>query len=353
MVRALAILALLGCAVACDSSPGSGGSTGFVRNPAADSPLEFGPAGEFRLTERSGREVTQEDLLGRPWLAGCIFTRCGTICPALTTQMRWAQERLRDTDARLVSISVDPEHDTPEILGEYAREFAGADPDRWWFLTGEEARIHAWIRDSFHLAVAKDPAAPPAMLVAHSSLLVAVDGEGRIRGYYEGTTREGTARAVARVRHLAGAAAHRATFHPTLNAALNGLSAVLLLCGLLAIRWGRRCLHAGLMRAALVTSIVFLVSYLHYHFVVLPDSGGPVHFVGEGAARAAYLVLLVIHVIGALVNLPMVLRTLWLARAERWEEHKRLARLTFPLWLAVSVTGVAVYFALYGLTPPS
>ncbi len=335
-------------AVACDTGAGRGGSAGFERNPPPASELEFGPVGEFRLIESGGREVSQEDLLGQPWLAACIFTRCGTICPALTHQMSWAQEQFEGTQARLVSISVDPEHDTPEVLSEYAREFAGADPDRWWFLTGEEERIHEWIRESFHLAVAKDPEADPALLVTHSSLLVAVDGEGRIRGYYEGTTREGTAEAVARVRHLAGARARPVTWHPTLNAVLNAVAAVLLLGGLLAIRGGRRELHATCMRAAFVVSAGFLASYLYYHFRVLPESGGPVRFQGEGFARGAYLTLLVVHVLGAVINLPMVLRTLWLARAERWEAHKRLARVTFPLWLAVSVTGVAVYLALYG-----
>lgn len=351
MGRALVVLALCLGAMACEPGAGRGGSAGFERNPSPSSPLEFGLAGEFRLIERSGREVTHEDLLGRPWLAGCIFTRCGTICPALTAQMRWAQDQLEDTSARLVSVSVDPEHDTPEVLSEYAREFAAADPDRWLFLTGDEARIHDWIRNSFHLAVAKDPQADPGLLVTHSSLLVAVDAEGKIRGYYEGTTRKGTARAVARMRHLAGATVRPATFQPTLNAALNGLSAVLLLCGLVAIRSGRRALHAGFMRAAFAASALFLASYLHYHFVVLPGSGGPVRFAGEGAARGAYLVLLLTHVLGAVVNLPMVLRTLWLAHAERWEDHKKLARRTFPLWLYVCVTGVLVYLALYTWSP--
>lgn len=72
-------------------------------------------------------------------------------------------------------------------------------------------------------------------------------------------------------------------------------------------------------------------------------------FEGEGGARIAYLLLLLTHVLGAIVNLPMVLRTLWLAHSERWEAHKKLARWTFPLWMYVSVTGVLVYVILYRL----
>jgi uncharacterized membrane protein YozB (DUF420 family) len=135
------------------------------------------------------------------------------------------------------------------------------------------------------------------------------------------------------------------------NASLNALAGVLLVAGLIAIRGLRQRLHAGLMRAAFVASALFLGSYLYYHFVVIPGQGGPVRFGGEGALKGLYLALLLTHVVGAVVNLPMVLTTLWLAHRERWEAHKRWARRTFPLWLYVSVTGVEVYLMLYPLNP--
>lgn len=137
---------------------------------------------------------------------------------------------------------------------------------------------------------------------------------------------------------------------PALNATLNGCAALLLLAGLAAIKSGRRELHARLMRAAFVVSVAFLISYLWYHFGVQRETG-PVRYRRTGAARALYLAILISHVTLAVVNLPMVIRTLWLAHREDWVRHKRLARWTFPIWLYVSVTGVLVYFFLYVWNP--
>jgi uncharacterized membrane protein YozB (DUF420 family) len=138
---------------------------------------------------------------------------------------------------------------------------------------------------------------------------------------------------------------------PAVNATLNGLAAVLLVAGLFAIQSGRRERHAWLMRAAFVASAVFLACYLYYHFAVA--RGRPTKFNGVGLARAGYFALLLSHTVLAVVNLPMVLRVLWLAHKERWPEHKRLAKWTFPIWLYVSVTGVLVYVVLYRLNPPA
>jgi putative membrane protein len=139
---------------------------------------------------------------------------------------------------------------------------------------------------------------------------------------------------------------------PLQNAILNGTSTVLLLAGLTAIKSGRRVLHERLMLTATVTSALFLAGYLYYHFVVQPVLG-PTPFRREGAIKTAYLVMLVSHVLLAIVNVPLVLRVLWLAHRERWNEHKKLAKVTFPVWLYVSVTGVLVYLALYVWNGPS
>ncbi len=138
---------------------------------------------------------------------------------------------------------------------------------------------------------------------------------------------------------------------PAVNASLNALAAVLLVCGLAAIRGGKRELHGRLMSAAFLVSAAFLACYLYYHFVVA--AGKPTRFNGAGWTRGAYLALLLSHTVLAVVNLPMVLRTLWLARRQRWSDHKRAARWTFPVWLYVSVTGVAVYLVLYHFNPPA
>ena len=139
---------------------------------------------------------------------------------------------------------------------------------------------------------------------------------------------------------------------PLQNAILNGASTVLLLAGLAAIKGGKRKLHERLMLCATLTSTLFLASYLYYHFVVQPVLG-PTPFRREGAIKTAYLVMLGTHVVLAVVNLPLVLRVLWLAYKERWEEHKKLAKVTFPVWLYVSVTGVLVYLALYVWNGPA
>jgi uncharacterized membrane protein YozB (DUF420 family) len=134
---------------------------------------------------------------------------------------------------------------------------------------------------------------------------------------------------------------------PAVNATLNALAALLLVLGWRAIRAGRRERHEHLMKAAFVVSSAFLACYLYYHFAIA--RGQPTRFYRTGAARTAYLALLLSHTVLAVVNLPMVLRTLWLAWREDWPRHRRLARITFPIWLYVSVTGVLVYVVLYHL----
>ena len=137
---------------------------------------------------------------------------------------------------------------------------------------------------------------------------------------------------------------------PALNASLNALSATLLCAGLVLIRRGRRRAHAGAMLAATLVSAVFLVSYLYYHFVVVPESGHTT-FRGRGPLRAAYYGMLVSHVVLAALNVPLVAVTLWHAARGNWTRHRRCARITWPVWIYVSVTGVLVYLALYRWNP--
>ncbi|MHC4376847.1 MAG: DUF420 domain-containing protein [Planctomycetota bacterium] len=137
---------------------------------------------------------------------------------------------------------------------------------------------------------------------------------------------------------------------PLIEACLNGAATVLLIAGIVAIKGGKRELHERCMQFAFLASAAFLAIYLYYHFAVQPELG-PRKFNGEGLAKGAYLALLITHVIGAIVNLPMVLRTFYLAWNERWDDHKRWAKFTFPLWFYVSVTGVVVYLVLYPFNP--
>ena len=133
---------------------------------------------------------------------------------------------------------------------------------------------------------------------------------------------------------------------PSLNAALNATSAVLLLSAFAAIRAKRVTIHAALMLAACLVSAAFLTSYLYYHAHV-----GSVRYPGQGWSRIAYVAILISHSILAAAIVPMVIRTLWLAGHRRFDQHRAIARWTLPLWLYVSVTGVIVYWMLYHYIP--
>lgn len=134
---------------------------------------------------------------------------------------------------------------------------------------------------------------------------------------------------------------------PTLDAALNALSAVLLALGYFFIRRKNILAHKTCMLSAVASSTVFLVCYLWYH-----AHHGVTHFTGQGAVRVFYFALLSSHTILAAVIVPLVLVTLYRAFRRRFDLHKRVARWTLPLWFYVSVTGVLVYWMLYHLYPP-
>jgi len=127
-----------------------------------------------------------------------------------------------------------------------------------------------------------------------------------------------------------------------IDAALNGLAFVLICAGLVAIKRGKVELHKKLMLAAVGVSAVFLVCYLTYHL-----NAEPVKFAGEGTIRTVYFTLLISHIVLAAVQVPLILRTVYLGLKDRREQHKKWAKVTTPIWLYVSITGVVVYFMLY------
>ena len=131
---------------------------------------------------------------------------------------------------------------------------------------------------------------------------------------------------------------------PVINASLNGASAVLLITGRRCIKRGRMSAHRAVMITALVSSSIFLASYLYYHWHV-----GSVHFQGQGWARPVYFSILISHTVLAAAIVPMIIITLSRALRERFDRHRAIARWTFPLWLYVSVTGVVIYLMLYKL----
>ena len=129
---------------------------------------------------------------------------------------------------------------------------------------------------------------------------------------------------------------------PAVNATLNATSAILLTIGWLLIRARRREAHRKVMLAAFATSILFLISYLVYHFNV-----GSVRFQQTGAIRTIYLTILLTHTVLAATVPFLAVITLRRAWAARFDQHRRIARITLPIWLYVSVTGVVVYLMLY------
>jgi cytochrome oxidase Cu insertion factor (SCO1/SenC/PrrC family) len=142
----------------------------------------------FTLIERGGQTVTDADLRGKVWVASFIFTRCAGPCPQVSGTMARIQKELdREKDVRLVTITVDPEFDRPEVLKEYAGRY-GADPERWLFLTGKPEAIYPLLNGGFKLAAApsEGKARTPGNEVTHSTRLVLVDRKGHVRGYFEG-----------------------------------------------------------------------------------------------------------------------------------------------------------------------
>lgn len=132
---------------------------------------------------------------------------------------------------------------------------------------------------------------------------------------------------------------------PTVNALLNGLAACCLVGGYLAIRRGRREVHMRWMLSALTFSALFLVSYITYHHF-----HGDTLFPGQGWVRPVYFFILISHIVLSVVALPMILSTVLWAMLSRFASHRAIARWTLPVWLYVSVTGVAVYFLLRAYT---
>jgi protein SCO1/2 len=159
----------------------------------------------FALTERSGRLITNHDLAGKIWVADFVYTTCPGPCPLVTAGMAKVQDAVaHDPQVQLVTFTVDPQTDTPPVLAKYADQF-GADPYRWWFLTGAEKPLYDLIQNGFRLAVQDNRGQPPRngqFTVTHSTYLALVDADGCVRGYYDGVGEEGRAELLRGIRTL-------------------------------------------------------------------------------------------------------------------------------------------------------
>jgi protein SCO1/2 len=150
----------------------------------------------FTLTERSGKIITNNDLLGKIWVASFVYTTCPGPCPLVTASMARLQDSVaNDPNVQLVTFTVDPKTDTPAVLSTYADQFH-ADKNRWWFLTGSEKQMYDLIRTGFFLPVENNtgqPLEPGEYKVTHSTQLALVDANGVLRGFYDSLHPEGRA----------------------------------------------------------------------------------------------------------------------------------------------------------------
>lgn len=156
-----------------------------LRSPPAPLPI-LGVLPDFTLVGDDGRPFGAADLRGKVWLANFVFTRCPTICPALTEKMAGIQKRARgiETDFRLVSFSVDPEFDTPAVLAEYARRHR-ASPRLWRFVTGSIDGMKTTVTDGLKISMGEPAGEQDFESIFHGTHFVLVDRQMRIRAYYD------------------------------------------------------------------------------------------------------------------------------------------------------------------------
>ncbi len=324
--------------------------------------------GVIELVERSGRKVSEADFADRVCIVSFIFTRCQLSCPRISSLMKSLQPALEGSDVLLVSLSVDPEHDTPEVLAGYARGFE-ADPKRWWFLTGSRPLIYDLIQRRFKLSVMQNPAPEAdskAEAIAHSDRLALVD-HGRVVGLFDSNEPAALGTLIEQAKRRALPGWIRAL--PTVNASLNALCALFLMAGWSLIRsraaapgfpagsdakalvsaavhqLTRVGGHIACMVLAVLTSAIFLGFYLLYHYYA-----GSMPFRGQGPIRWLYFTVLISHTLLATLGVvPLVFLTLLRALQRDFSRHRLIAATTFPIWVYVSVTGVLIYLMLYHL----
>ena len=159
----------------------------------------YGTVPSFQLTNQDGQPFGSAQLKGKIWIADFIFTLCPGPCPMISTRMSELQKPLEKTDVRLVSVSVDPEHDSPAVLRGYAEKL-DADPRRWNFLTGSRQAIYDLSRNGFKLAIS-DGSTEQGTPV-HSTRMILVDRRGEIRGYYDATAPDAMTKLLADANHL-------------------------------------------------------------------------------------------------------------------------------------------------------
>ena len=190
------------CAFAGVLAAGAGATGLWLSARRADALPIYWELPAFALVDQQGHRRTAADLAGHPWIADFIFTRCAGVCPAMTARMARLQPRV-PAGTRLVSITVDPAYDTPEVLARYARDFEAG--PAWLFLTGKRQALYGLAVDGFKLEAMETPAGAASAdgPFLHSPKFVLVDGATRVRGYYDSADPEAVERLVHDVERLA------------------------------------------------------------------------------------------------------------------------------------------------------
>jgi len=172
----------------------------------SEEPPVLGEVPPFTLTDQTGAAFSDTDLNGIPWIATFVYSTCPGPCPRVIAKIQAVDRQLSyDPRIRLVSVTVDPAADTPEVLAIYGRS-RNIDPVRWKLLTGEPDTVFALVRGGFKLGVERDDTASPEVgPVVHSLMAVLVDGRRQVRGYYDTNDADAMDRLVADARALAEA----------------------------------------------------------------------------------------------------------------------------------------------------
>ena len=159
----------------------------------------YGSVPEFQLINQDGKQFGSSDLRGKIWIADFVYTTCPGPCPMISSRMSELQKPFKKTDVHLISFTVDPAKDTPEVLRTYAERLA-AEPGRWDFLTGPQSTIYNLSRNGFKLAVSDGSDAKG--IPVHSTRMILVDRHGEIRGYYDAAEADAITKLVADTTHL-------------------------------------------------------------------------------------------------------------------------------------------------------
>lgn len=169
-------------------------------------PMSSAP--EFSFMDRSGRVFSSSELKGKVWVVDFIFAHCAGSCPMLSQKMKSLQETFKgNPDFKLVTFTVDPQRDTVAALKQYAEDYR-ADPNQWFFLTGKKADIYQTIRGGFKEIADRDYQAGPGFEFIHSTRMVLVDGDGKIRGLYDGESDTDVSKLKQDIRYLMGSRHH-------------------------------------------------------------------------------------------------------------------------------------------------